>query len=48
MLTYLEENNIKQIYCWEISRIGRSLKDTLNIMDDFTKRGINICTKKEV
>lgn len=47
MLSFIQNNNIKQIYCWEISRIGRSLRDTINTIYKFDDEGINICTKKE-
>nr|WP_319510361.1 recombinase family protein [uncultured Draconibacterium sp.] len=47
MKDYLGKNDIKQVYVWEISRVGRTLRDTVNIIYDFDEKEVNICSKKE-
>lgn len=42
MLSYIEENNINQIYCWELSRLGRSMIDNYTIIQELRNKGINI------
>lgn len=42
MLSYIEENNINQIYCWELSRLGRSMIDNYTIIQELRAKGINI------
>lgn len=47
MLVFIKANNINQIYCWELSRLGRSLLNNLNIIQELRDQQINICIKKE-
>ena len=47
MLDFVEHHQIKQVYVWEISRLGRSLRDTVNIIYDFDEKEVNITSKKE-
>lgn len=39
LLKYARDGD--QIFCWRIDRLGRSLIDVLNTVDEMTKRGIN-------
>jgi site-specific DNA recombinase len=47
MMQYIESNNIKLIIIYEISRLGRSLTNALNIIEKLKEKGINIYFKKE-
>lgn len=47
MKTYVIDNNIKNILCWELSRLGRNSNHTMNEIEFFTKNKINIFFKKE-
>lgn len=47
MLYFIESNNVDSILVWELSRLGRNLKDILETIDFFTERKINIYSKKE-
>ncbi|MET4144333.1 recombinase family protein [Arthrobacter sp. UYCo732] len=38
LLKYARDGD--QVYCWRIDRLGRSLIDVLNTVDEMTKRGI--------
>ena len=42
---YIKEKNIKHVICHELSRIGRNLRHTVNIIYDFMEEGICIHTK---
>lgn len=47
MLTYVDDNNIKQILVSELSRISRRYIDSVNFINDCSKKGINILILKE-
>jgi DNA invertase Pin-like site-specific DNA recombinase len=47
MMDYIEANNIKLIIIYEISRLGRSLTNALNIIETLKAKGINIYFRKE-
>lgn len=47
MIKFIEKENIKHLLVWELSRIGRSLIDTINIVNDFNEKRINIHIKNE-
>jgi DNA invertase Pin-like site-specific DNA recombinase len=47
MEAYIKEHNIKHVICHELSRIGRNLRHTVNIIYDFIDQGICIHTKSE-
>ncbi len=47
MLAFIQENNINQVYCWELSRLGRTMIENYKIIQDFREKQINICIKKE-
>ncbi|WP_430817303.1 recombinase family protein [Carboxylicivirga sp. RSCT41] len=47
MKDFVLENNIKNILVWELSRFSRSALRSLNEIEDFTKKGINIYFKKD-
>lgn len=47
MLTYIMENDIKQVYSWELSRVGRNTIDINQNIKAFRDAGINIYIKKE-
>lgn len=47
MLTYINDNNITQIYSWELSRIGRTMIDIYKNLQELRERGINIHILKE-
>lgn len=38
LLKYARDGD--QVYCWRIDRLGRSLIDVLNTVDEMTKKGI--------
>ncbi|MFW6009378.1 MAG: recombinase family protein [archaeon] len=45
---FLSENqDVTDVFVWEISRLGRSLLNTYQIIQDYKQRGINIYFKKE-
>jgi site-specific DNA recombinase len=44
---YIEDNNIKHILCFELSRLGRSTRQTLDEIGYFTSKGVNLFFKKE-
>ena len=47
MIKFIYGENIKHLLVWELSRIGRSLIDTINIVNEFNEKGINIHIKNE-
>lgn len=47
MKNYVLEHNIKNIGIWEISRLGRSMVRTVQEINYFREKGINIHFKKE-
>lgn len=47
MVNYLKDNDVKQIYAWELSRIGRSNIDIHLTIKGFREAGINIHILKE-
>lgn len=47
MLAYIEANDINQIYCWELSRLGRSMWNVYQIIQEFRAKKINIHILKE-
>ena len=47
MLTYIKDNNIQNILVSELSRISRRYIDTINFIEDCSKKGINIHILKE-
>jgi len=47
MKTYVLNNNVKDIAVWEISRLSRSLRKTLEELDFFTQNKINVHFRKE-
>jgi len=47
MKEYVIKNDINQILIWELSRLGRSTSQTLNEINFFSKKNINIYFKKE-
>lgn len=47
MMDYIEENNIKQIYSWELNRLGRTVRDISANVHFFRNQGINLYIKKE-
>lgn len=47
MMEYVTANSIKQIFVWEISRIGRNLTHSLEIINQLREQGINITSQKE-
>jgi site-specific DNA recombinase len=47
MLDYIKENNINQIYSWELSRLGRTVRDISANVHFFRTEGINLYIKKE-
>jgi len=44
---YIRENNIKQVICYELSRLGRTTIRTLTWIEELKKEGVNIYFKKE-
>lgn len=40
LLKYARDGD--QVFCWRIDRLGRSLIDVLNTVDEMTKRGIGL------
>lgn len=47
MLTYIKDNNINQIYSWELSRIGRTMIDIYKNLEELKANNINIHIQKE-
>ena len=47
LLFYIKENNIKNVITHELSRLGRNLRNTVEIIYDFADDGICIYTKSE-
>src|SRR5687767_2951828 len=47
LLHYVESEKIDTILVWELSRLGRSMMDVLNTIEDLSKKGINVYIKKE-
>mgnify|MGYP004700964807 CR=1 FL=1 len=47
MLQFIAANNITQIYCWELSRLGRSMIDIYQNIQELRTAGINVFIKKE-
>ena len=47
MQEYIKANDVQNVLCWELSRIGRNLRDVINVVNDFTDLGINVYMKKE-
>ncbi|MCW0484676.1 recombinase family protein [Gaoshiqia sediminis] len=47
MLKFITAENIKQVYCWELSRLGRSMINIYQVIREFRESNINICIKKE-
>ena len=45
MLEYVREGDV--IHCHELSRLGRSVKDTLTIIDDIKAKGASVVFHKE-
>lgn len=44
---YIKTHNIKQVITYELSRLGRSAKQTLTEIEYFTNEGVNIYFKKD-
>ncbi|MGZ2368835.1 recombinase family protein [Ancylomarina sp. YFZ004] len=42
-----KEKNIKHVVTWELSRIGRNLRNSVNILYDFIDQGVCVHSKKE-
>lgn len=42
MLSYIGKNQVEAIYCYEVSRLGRSFLETLDLMLKFEERGVMI------
>ena len=47
MLKYIDDNHIKHIMISELSRLSRRYMDTMNFINDCTKKGISIHIHKE-
>ncbi|MCB2194431.1 MAG: recombinase family protein [Bacteroidetes bacterium] len=47
LLDFIQENNIKHIFSHELSRVGRNLRHTIDIIDELSKDGVCIHTEKE-
>jgi site-specific DNA recombinase len=47
MKQFAKDNHIKKIYIWEISRLGRNTRHTLNEIEYFRNEGIDLYFKKE-
>jgi site-specific DNA recombinase len=47
MEAYIQNNNIKCVLVWELSRLGRKMSDVINTIESFSNRKINIFIKKE-
>lgn len=45
--SYIKQHNIKQVLCFELSRLGRSTLQTLKEIEYFTKEEVNLFLKKE-
>lgn len=45
MIAYVREGDV--IHCHELSRLGRSVKDTLNIIDEIKAKGASVVFHKE-
>jgi DNA invertase Pin-like site-specific DNA recombinase len=42
LMRFIEHNEIDKLYCFELSRLGRSFLDTLNLVKEFEERGIKV------
>lgn len=42
VLKYIDHNLLKNLFVWEIDRLGRNLRDILNTIHFFSERGITI------
>jgi len=42
LLRYLDNNEIDTIYCFELSRLGRTFLDTLNLVMEFENNGVRV------
>jgi putative DNA-invertase from lambdoid prophage Rac len=42
LLKYIESNDVDTIYLFEISRLGRTFIDTLNLTMDFEEKGVRV------
>ena len=40
MLDYIHTNNINQIFCWELSRLGRSMVDIYNNIQNLYQQNL--------
>ncbi|MCU4164608.1 recombinase family protein [Carboxylicivirga caseinilyticus] len=47
MLKYTERHNIKNVFCWELSRLGRRNKDVIKIFEDLTSKKVCLWIKKD-
>ena len=48
LLSYLEENqDVKDIFVWELSRIGRNFANVIYTINELTEKGINLHFQKE-
>jgi DNA invertase Pin-like site-specific DNA recombinase len=42
LLEFIENNNVERLYLFELSRLGRSFLETLNLFMEFEERGIKV------
>jgi DNA invertase Pin-like site-specific DNA recombinase len=47
LLNYIEKEKIQEILVWEISRLGRSMSNVINTIEELSDKKINIYSKKE-
>ena len=44
---YINQNEIKCVLIWELSRLGRKMSDVITTIEDFSNKKVNIYSKKE-
>ncbi len=47
LLAFIDRERIDHLLVWELSRLGRSMMDVLNTIEELAAKGVNIYIKKE-
>lgn len=47
MLKFIEKNKIRNVFCWELSRLGRRNKDVIQLFEQLTAKKVCLYVKKD-
>ena len=47
LLKAVVRREIDQVCCWSIDRLGRSLRDLINVLDELRQKGCELCVHKQ-